>query len=378
MKKTFIFLLIAILSISLVACGGSNGGTDCQNHNDANYDDICDSCGGAYIPACGGHTDEDGNWACDKCGATYAPICIEHKDENKNALCDKCGATVAVSYSVTFVTKDDEGIKIQGLILQIENEYDDVFTATSDAEGIATVTLEAGEYRVSYKEESIPENYLCYPKTIVVNQEGMVVALTIENNTPNGTAARPYVVTEDVEILTVPANATQYYKVPHASDRTLVVTGANFTITYNAEVYEAVDGEIRIKLIETDPKDPSLFSVTNNSDAELNAPIVLESVVGSQNNPIAIESLNEVISATLSTDGSVFYKFVANFTGTLKIESVSESKNIKATNSTNSIQAELDAEGSYLVINVTAGDVVSIVVSATADTTVEFILSIQE
>ena len=378
MKKTLIFLFIAVLSISLVACGGGNGGTECQNHNDANYDDICDACGGAYVPACGGHMDENCDFACDKCGAAYAPICLDHKDTNGNLLCDRCGATVTASYSVTFTTIDDEDVKIQGLILLIENEYDEVFTATSNAEGIATITLEAGEYRVTYKEESIPENYLCYPKNIIVNEDGMLIELEIRNNTPNGTAARPYVVTEEVETLTVPANSTYYYNVPHASDRTLVVTGSDFTITYNAEVYELINGEVRIKLVETDPNDPSLFSVTNNSSEELNASIVLESAYGSQNNPIIIESLNEVIRATLTTDGSLFYKFTANFTGTLKIESVSESKNIKATNSTNSVQAELDAEGSYLVLDVTDGDIVSIIVSATADTTVEFILSVQE
>ena len=146
----------------------------------------------------------------------------------------------------------------------------------------------------------------------------------------------------------------------------------------NAEVYEVVDGEIRIKLVETDPNDPSLFSVTNHSSEELVAPILLESVLGSQNNPIVIESLGETVSTTVASGSSVFYKFVANFTGTLKIESASESKNIKATNSTNSVQAELDAEGSYLVLDVTEGDIVSIVISATADTTVEFILSVQE
>ncbi len=378
MKKTLIFLLIAVLSISLVACGGGNGGTECQNHNDANYDDICDACGGAYVPACGGHMDENSDFACDKCGAAYAPICLDHKDTNGNLLCDRCGATVTASYSVTFTTIDGEGVKIQGLILLIENEYDEVFTATSNAEGIATITLEAGEYRVTYKEESIPENYLCYPKNIIVNEEGMVIELEISNNTPNGTPARPYVITEDVNTLTVPANEKVYYIVSHASDRTLVVTGEGFSISYNAEVYEVVDGEIRIKLVETDPNDPSLFSVTNNSSEELVAPILLESALGSQNNPIVIESLGETVSATVASGSSVFYKFVANFTGTLKIESASESKNIKATNNTNSVQAELGTEGTYLVLEVTEGDIVSIIVSATADTTVEFILSVQE
>lgn len=377
MKKTVLFVLIAVMAVALVACGG-NEGTGCQNHNDANFDDICDTCGEAYIPACGGHKDEDSTLTCDKCGERYAPICLDHKDTDKNTLCDRCGATVPVYYSVTFVTRDDEGVNISGLVLQIENEYDDVFSTTSNAEGIATITLEAGEYRVTYKEESIPENYLCYPKNIVVNEEGKIIELDISNNTPNGTPGRPYVVTEEVDTLTLPANTTYYYNVPHASDRTLVVTGNGFVITYNAEVYEPVDGEIRIKLVETDPNEPSIFSVKNNSDEQLVLPIELESVLGSQNNPIVIESLNEVISVTLATDGSVFYTFTASFTGTLKIESVSESKNIKATNSANSIQAELDAEGTYLVLEVSEGNVVSIVVSALADTTVEFILSVAE
>ena len=377
MKKTLIFMLTAVLCIALVACGGGSN-TSCQNHNDTDYDGICESCGNPYVPACGGHTDEDANFSCDKCGEPYAPICLDHKDTNKNLICDNCGATVTASYSVTFTTVDNEGVKIAGLILQIENEYDEVFTATSNADGIATITLEAGEYRVTYKEESIPENYLCYPKTIIVNEEGMVIELEINNNTPNGTAARPYVITEDVVTLTVPANERLYYIISHASDRTLVVTGADFTITYNAEVYEPVDGEIRIKLVETDPNDPSLFSVTNNSAEELVAPIVLESALGSQNNPILINSLGEVISTTVTGGNSVFYKFTANFTGTLKIESSSEGKNIKATNNTNSVQAELDTEGTNLVLEVNAGDVVSIIVSAAADTTVEFTLYAEE
>lgn len=355
----------------LVACTEKG----CTDHKDSDFDGVCDTCGEAYVPPCGGHCDENADFSCDKCSEPYAPICTEHKDTNTNLICDNCGAPITATYSITLVTKDDEGACMSGLVLELENEYDEIFTVTSNEKGIATATLEAGQYRVTYKEESIPEGYICIPKTVFLNSDDMIVELEIINNIPNGTEKRPYVITDEVNTLTVPAEGNYYYIISHAADRTLVVSGEGFKIEYNGEIYVPANSEIRIKLAETEPNEPSIFSVINELDTELNAPIILESAVGSQNNPIMIDSLGILISANVTADGSVYYKWIASFTGSVVIQSNTENKNIKITNNANSVQAELSEDNTQVQIDVTEGDEISIVVSASYDGTVEFTLA---
>ena len=63
---------------------------DCEEHVDANKNQVCDFC--TETVPCTEHVDEDENFLCDYCG-TRLP-CKVHTDDNHDQVCDVCGAEV--------------------------------------------------------------------------------------------------------------------------------------------------------------------------------------------------------------------------------------------------------------------------------------------
>ncbi len=135
MKKT-LSLLLVIVMLLLVSCGGDGSTTHshydsdynrkcdvcgeavscthkdidknnicdlcktslavCVVHFDADGDRKCDSCGAAVTVACDEHTDKDGDDKCDDCGADITVSCTAHTDGDKNGVCDTCSISVIV------------------------------------------------------------------------------------------------------------------------------------------------------------------------------------------------------------------------------------------------------------------------------------------
>ena len=87
MKKFLIILILAILCLSLIACGNT------CDHNDADGDGKCDACGESMT--------------------TPPSECTEHKDENGDGKCDNCGTTVSTATEGTVELVKDGSAQFQ-------------------------------------------------------------------------------------------------------------------------------------------------------------------------------------------------------------------------------------------------------------------------
>jgi hypothetical protein len=123
-NKIIALLILIFVSLTLVACGG----TDCTAHTDSNGDGFCDTCTAPVEPEktpCTTHVDNDKNGKCDECGEDVEPEktpCTTHVDNDKNGKCDECDSEVKVEDNKTeFVVyvKDESGNAIEGVWVQI-------------------------------------------------------------------------------------------------------------------------------------------------------------------------------------------------------------------------------------------------------------------
>ena len=319
LKKILISLLALSIAASLASCGKK-----CDGHVDKNDDGKCDNCEEAY---------EDG-------------------DEEEELVKEQC----------TFTVVDSDGNTVSGakftLTLGSVTE-----SLTSGAGGVATAELYAGKYTVEFDYDSIPSGFLPDTSSVEVSAESKSFELILMNNNPNGTAERPYFITEDETPLDLAANGEIHYVLRGGAGKTLVIENSGVSVTYNGTSYSPVDGVISIP-IESTIGSMNSFSVKNTESDDNSIVIKLVSPLGSMDNPIAMTENS--VTANAPVDGSVCYKWTASSAGVLVLTSSNERNNITLTNSTtNAVSTQTDGSaGEYMIV--AAGDEVIISVSAKA------------
>ncbi len=116
----------------------------------------------------------------------------------------------------------------------------------------------------------------------------------------------------------IPAGATMYYRIQTAGAY-LQVEDPDVSVMYNGNTYEAQEGIVELEL-PADDSAPICLTFTNNSEEDKNFPVEIVGPVGSESNPIAVESLDE-ITADLEQDDldGIFYQWIADRDGMLKV-----------------------------------------------------------
>ena len=315
--------------------------------------------------------------------AACSKDCV-HEDTDSNGLCDLCSAEVATlapttdapteaptapevqKVDVSLSIKDQDGTPMAGAVVTLLPENDsgeeEAAPVTADENGNLTVTLPEGKYTVRY--DVLPEYVLGIDTSITVTTGMEPVALTVTNNTPNGTPDRPFVVNEDTVPASIPVGANYTYTLFGANNRTVTIVGKDLEVTFKETTYTPDEkGEISFRITSDSPREHIFFTVANKGSETCETTINLASDPGSMDNPIAIESLGESISVNVPKDGMVYYTWKSTAAGTLTVNSADAINNISLNNLTTSQVTNFTQGSETASIAVNEGDVITVVIS---------------
>ena len=313
----------------------------------------------AAMSACNGGTSDDSATTADNAtAAEQSTAAVEETTETPTEAPSE-------KVNVTLTIKDQDGNPVTEAtvtILPASGEGESA-TLTADGEGSMTVSLPAGQYTVRF--DVLPEYVLGLDSTLTVTQGMEPVVLEVTDNTPNGSEARPFVISEDSLTVTVPAGTTYHFTLFGGYNRTLTVKDAGAAILYKDETHTPDEnGEIAVRIITDSPRDHAFFALTNTAGETREITLTLVSDPGTMDNPIAIETLGTPIEANVPQDSMVYYCWTATSTGILTASSADAINNICINNLNTSQVTDFSAGGESVSLQVTEGDVVTVVVSA--------------
>ena len=204
---------------------------------------------------CTEHIDEDKDGKCDECGEAVEIVCTEHVDEDGDKSCDICDELlyqppVTVEVDVTFTLKDQDAAVISGVEVTLTPKKGGTpIVATSDAAGKLTVKLAVGGYSVSYDYDSEAIGYyLATTTSVTVGEATTALDLLMQNNNPNGTAERPYVLSAGSGSITMAGGVSSYYAVYRAVDLLLDLESDAIKVTYKGDTYLPEAGVVNLEL----------------------------------------------------------------------------------------------------------------------------------
>ncbi len=267
-------------------------------------------------------------------------------------------AEVALTLSVA----DQKGSAIPGAVLTVTNAAgEQKATLTTDAEGAATVTLPVGDYTVSFEE--LPEYHLAGSTTLTVSEGMEPVALTVTNNTPDGSEEHPFFLNTETTTVTFAAETTYYFSLFAGDRRSISIeNAADITVTLNGTAHTPDEtGVIRVPLTEDKQQNHLSLAVTSKTAQDVTIAITAEP--GSTDNPIAAEAGVDIV-VEVPKDTIMYYTFTAEYTGSLTLSTADTINNISMTNK-NTSEATNFSNGSTepLEIGINTGDVIIIAVS---------------
>ncbi|MBR5139806.1 MAG: hypothetical protein IKV16_02005 [Clostridia bacterium] len=315
--------------------------------------------------------------------------CTSHKDEDENGLCDVCGEVTIVipeapsAVSVVFTAKDQDGAIVPGVTFTFTEKGKNDATPivkTCDSEGKMSVSLVPAVYRIQCDYNSDEIGYYFLDTTeIKVEASSTALDILLINNTPNGSASRPYPLYVDEENkISIPAGGSSYYIVYHAVNLVVSLEAEGVKVTYSgAEYLPDSEGKLSFALLGVDSNSTETFMIENLGDQALELNVMVTPKEGTLGNPYTVEALDvEIIKSGLTSDDVVYYAYVASFTGTLTLTVTSEDS--YAAMNSNSVQVSTFASGSNVIsLEVSEGDrvVIDLATTVEEDATVSFILS---
>ena len=275
-----------------------------------------------------------------------------------------------VEVSFVFNVKDQDGNALAGVELQLLDGSEVVFDGTSDVSGVISGKVLSGKYTVSY--EKIPEGYQpeSYASSVDVT-DNAVFELVFNDVTPDGSVEKPFVILSEENEIKIPAGATYNYVIYRPGNRIITIENTAVELVYLDKTYTAdANGKLELQLMSEDSsRDSAVFTMANKTDAEISFVLVLASVLGSTDNPIAITSLDSEVTATVQPEGIVYYSWVAVKSGVIKVSSDTEYNNISLVNKTVSSVTSFTSGRKCEYLAVSAGDEIGINVSAIGQST---------
>ena len=320
-KLLFLFLALAVVA-SLASC------KDKENNNNNNQ--------------CSPHVDADDDYLCDKCGENF--------DDG-----DEAPVVVApTEYDVTFVVKLDNGDPISGIKFTLVRGAKS-FNLVTDSSGIASQSLEAGPYAIEYDYETLPE--YCTPDTFgfKVEEGTSRVELIIVNNTPDGSASKPFPIQDNDTEINIGAGEEVYYVYRGATTKKLTITEEGLSVIYDGNTYNAEGGILTLDFYPEIGKE-TIFAVKNNTESAITTTMSLIAPLGSNENPITLTENSATVA--VSEEEIVYYKWVSDMDGVLVLTSGCENNNISLTKV---------IENDILIVSQTAGNEAAYITIKTGD-----------
>ncbi len=330
MKRLFILFVVLCLAVSAVAlasCGG-NGDTDTNTDKD---------------------TDTSTNTSTD--AGTDNNTDTDTKEE--------------IEYSITI--KDQEEAFVADAKVFIVDEFEQIVaTLTTDESGKVSVKLVKGEY---YAKFELPEYHL-YSQGVVKLENGDI-SVVVTNNTPNGTEARPYPLTDNNDIK-LGANQTVYYAAYGGGRNILIENAQGLKFTYEGEEPLEADEENKIYfkmpvIDDTNTNDRGrTVKLENTTDEEKSYVLTIYSDKGASDNPYDVV-LDEDVEITVMKGSTVYYRYVAQKSGMVVVYCETEKNNISCYNIKTNAATEFSNGEICSYIYANQGDEIQIRVASNAD-----------
>lgn len=312
--------------------------------------------------------------------------CKAHVDADDDLKCDLCGKTFddgddllpPTSTEISFSVVDGEGNAMSGVSFELVGS-ESSFSVTTDASGFANQEIAFGKYNISYDYSTFPSGFMPDISTLSVSSDSTAVTITIIDNNPNGSAARPYFISDNITVLTLAAGEELYYRCHAAESRTLEINCSDVEVNYNGTVYKAEDGKISI-FVEGSIDEPVSFSVKNVGASTVETKIEMVFPLGSRDNPIELTESHNSIS--LAGEQGIHYKWIATEDGVLTV-SKSEKEcsmsvyKVKIINDQEiPVYPDVDDAGNA-VIEITAGDEIFIQLSNNKKSDISLTLTLE-
>ena len=283
--------------------------------------------------------------------------CQSHVDEDGDSVCDNCDEYITIN--VSFNVKYDTGKTFEGGKLLLERG-EKTIEVVIDANGNGNADVPAGLYYVSFDGP-----YVADVPGIKIDASTTTINLTVIDNTPDGTKAKPFFISEKENQITLAPGEEIFYKCHASSAKYITVYNEYVAIGYDGETYLPEDGCAQV-LFNAVSGGFAEFSIKNNSKKEITTTLYFEAPLGSAENPI--ELTENSIESTLNPDSTVYYTLVAEKDGQLVLtvgtEGVSASLT-KILEGNVPVKAETNENG-VATMDVLAGDLIKIEVSVGA------------
>ena len=274
---------------------------------------------------CTAHTDADANGVCDNCSAPVETA-AESESTTDSEESTEAPATDA-EYLFTVTLDNGTAAPSVSFILVGEAEH----PLTSGADGKVTARLPEGSYTVLFDYDTLPEG--CIPETeeVTLTRESTEISLTLVDNTPDGSVAKPFFISEDVTALTLAAGEEAHYVYRGAAMRQIVIPSADVTVTYAGQTYAGNGEGVTVDLIPV-IGEVTTFSVKNVSGAKVETSMTLVAPLGSMENPIPMTG--STASVNVPAGGAIYYLLTAEKSGVLLVTSESATNNREAASPT--------------------------------------------
>ncbi len=230
----------------------------------------------------------------------------------------------------------------------------------TDGNGTGSVILPEGTYTVYFDE--LPAYHLGGAPTLEVKAGMEPVVFDIVNNTPDGSEAHPFFISENTTTVPFGADTTYHFTMFGGDRRSLVIENADVTVTVDGVVHAPDEnGRIAVPLVVANQQNHISYAVTSAKDQDVIITIVSEA--GAMENPI-VAVAGAPIVCDVPKDTIMYYTFTATKTGTLVLTTADIINNISMTNR-NTSQTTNFTNGSVdpLLMEINEGDVVILTVS---------------
>ena len=252
------------------------------------------------------------------------------------------------------------GETVSGLSFTL-TQGSDTYPLVTGTDGTVKADLKLGKYSISYNSDTIPEGCTADLFALEVTEGSAAFSLSFTDNTPDGSAEKPYFIADSVTTIHLAAGEELYYSYRGAASKYVEIKSESVSVTYNGQVYAPVDGVVQVQL-EPQIGTVTNFSVKNTSEAAIETAMELISPLGSSENPIVLTESSAV--AQVSAGTSLCYQWVADKSGVIVVSSSNALNNISMVNmTTNAVSSQTSGSlCEYMLVS--AGDEIVITVSS--------------
>lgn len=301
-----------------------------------------------------------------------------NSEEESGSDGESSSGETAVKETVSVSVKDDSNNPLVNAQIAVRKGNQTVTTIITDANGNASVELEAGVYSFQLKSDSLPAGFIpdSYTQTLTVATSCSIV-FEVEDMNPNGTREKPFACYSNEEgkfEATIPAGTEYFYTASKISGQKITIAQAGIEVNFKDDTYSTDSGSIEVPLGQ-DVEDTNTvvwFSVKNVSGEDLTFDIVFSSIFSATQKDLVIgENTVTLIGNTVE------FNWTATKNGVLTIACSNSDVEISIKN--DNVTETL--EGTAKDVTVTEGASIKIIVTQNANdsgtaTTVTFTVSL--